>query len=446
VGISRVIRHRWRALVLCALAACRPPIYIPNHVDDYVAVVCPDCSPPFYTGLLRTLDDVSLPQGGVREALYWSPAAIAFSCAPRDEAILAMYPLRSIQDESPRELLRALPPPSDTYLIDAPSFAGTLTADWPVEELSCSECCIAPDLLTPPVERRGGCRDDEVRSTSCGPAPHSVCCVGALGSAGLALRFTGCLPGETTYDARACAPTTTSSCTITRGCPSRAVQAVLSTADQLCVKLDNDEAYCRGSLLFRRASNLDYRDVHGQAHSCDIFRDGQLSCDGDNSHGQLGLGVGATQGGIVMPGKHWLAVGANAATSCAIDESRAVWCWGRNSAHQAGIEGSSDLFVPVRVIPGGARELVMRFETTCAIMLDDYAICWGANQGNVLGIDLSTGAQQTTLPTRIPGLRHRRARLARLLGARRGSRTITRADRRSGSSPGLGLDRGRRGR
>jgi hypothetical protein len=57
--------------------------------------------------------------------------------------------------------------------------------------------------------------------------------------------------------------------------------------------------------------------VAGEAHLCALFRDGTMSCRGDDSHGQLGV----EERGVV-------AMGASARGSCAMFQTGLAKCWG----------------------------------------------------------------------------------------------------------------------
>jgi hypothetical protein len=77
----------------------------------------------------------------------------------------------------------------------------------------------------------------------------------------------------------------------------------------------------------------------GQSHSCRVDR-GALLCWGANNDGALGTGDADDRRAptAVSPagGAPWIAVAAGDNSTCAIDATRAVWCWGPNAAGQLG--------------------------------------------------------------------------------------------------------------
>lgn len=127
---------------------------------------------------------------------------------------------------------------------------------------------------------------------------------------------------------------------------------------------------------------------------CAVSSDSTVSCEGDNTFGQLGLGdtryraSPATIAGL--RGVEQLEFTGNGA-ACARTASGEVWCWGANLAGEVGVGCSGQMspfhgagaerqrcLSPVRVegIPPVAR-LVTGGRSVCAVAVDREVWCWG---------------------------------------------------------------------
>ena len=146
----------------------------------------------------------------------------------------------------------------------------------------------------------------------------------------------------------------------------------------------------------------------GGWHTCGIVRsghgsaDGRAYCVGRNVQGQLGDSTTMTRRELreVAGGHRFLMLSAGSLHTCGIvSGTRAIWCWGDNSAGQLGDGTLERRKVPVRV--GGAE----RFASvsaggthTCGVTIAGDAYCWGANVSGQLG-DGTTASRPS--PTRV---------------------------------------------
>jgi alpha-tubulin suppressor-like RCC1 family protein len=199
----------------------------------------------------------------------------------------------------------------------------------------------------------------------------------------------------------------------------------------------------------------------GGRHVCSIDDKNQVSCWGDNSKAQLGLGntnvpdsfsplqveglaasdlalgrdftlalratdlVGWGQNtfgqlanggssvlkspspttGIDVARTSLIASGSSAAHACALVNGW-LWCWGANSLAQLGDGSRLDRVKPVAAIasdanhlPGGAGSVALGKAHTCAIDGEGSIWCWGANQRRQLG--RASVAATATMPLRV---------------------------------------------
>ncbi len=162
------------------------------------------------------------------------------------------------------------------------------------------------------------------------------------------------------------------------------------------------------------------------AHSCALLDNGGIACWGDNELGQLGDGTDVLRPapvpvqGLPEPAR---AVAAGGAQTCAILDSGAVWCWGRNNRGQLGLGYADDephpRPAPVVGLPAAAIGIASSAaghpwldpqcfdlpdpsceeETTpylgghiCAWLIDGRLSCWGANGFGQLGNGSRTGS------------------------------------------------------
>jgi alpha-tubulin suppressor-like RCC1 family protein len=131
----------------------------------------------------------------------------------------------------------------------------------------------------------------------------------------------------------------------------------------------------------------------GGAHTCAIKFDTTTWCWGIGNYGQIGDGNIYSSG--IMPKQVYFPNNLSAisltlgySNSCAIVDTGAIYCWGRNNQGQLGVGNLTDQNYPTKVsLPNGRYALAIEAGDyhVCAI-LDDYSIkCWGQNTFGQLG-------------------------------------------------------------
>jgi len=117
-------------------------------------------------------------------------------------------------------------------------------------------------------------------------------------------------------------------------------------------------------------------------HACAVSERGNVYCWGASDRGQAG--VDPANGGadvevvypprLVSPLSNVREVSTSGSSSCALDRSGDVWCWGHLAA--AGIEDVSASARPMKVNVRGVTAIAAELLQTCALE-PDGARCWG---------------------------------------------------------------------
>ena len=128
----------------------------------------------------------------------------------------------------------------------------------------------------------------------------------------------------------------------------------------------------------------------GNSTACAVLTSGALKCWGSNFHGQLGDGtttdsltpvqVSGLTSGVV-------AISAGDSYVCALMDSGALKCWGRNLSGQLGDGTETDSNVPVDVIglDAPAKAVAAGGGQTCVLIEVNDVRCVGANYYGGLG-------------------------------------------------------------
>lgn len=128
----------------------------------------------------------------------------------------------------------------------------------------------------------------------------------------------------------------------------------------------------------------------GHRHTC-AQRDGFAMCWGDNTNGSVGTGSVAEY--VAMPADVALpttmavrAVTAGEYSTCAIGDDTNVYCWGRNTSGQIGMDPTVQYVASPTLISGvaGATAIDIGRTHVCAIV-GGMAYCWGSGSNRQLG-------------------------------------------------------------
>ena len=142
--------------------------------------------------------------------------------------------------------------------------------------------------------------------------------------------------------------------------------------------------------------------VAGHNHTCVLLESGHVYCWGDNQFGHLGYGrtdnlgdnESVTSFGYVTLGDLATRVAAGGDHTCAILQSGAVRCWGRNDFGQLGHGNTANIGDDETVVSAGnvdlgagitVKDLALGNSHTCALLTTGTVRCWGRNDVGQLG-------------------------------------------------------------
>jgi len=142
--------------------------------------------------------------------------------------------------------------------------------------------------------------------------------------------------------------------------------------------------------------------VAGHNHTCVLLESGLIYCWGDNQFGQLGynstdnLGDGepVISFGYVSVGDLATRIAAGGDHTCAILQSGALRCWGRNNFGQLGRGNTANIGDNENVFSAGnvdlgagvtVKDLALGDSHTCALLTTGDVRCWGRNDFGQLG-------------------------------------------------------------
>jgi alpha-tubulin suppressor-like RCC1 family protein len=138
----------------------------------------------------------------------------------------------------------------------------------------------------------------------------------------------------------------------------------------------------------------------GYEHGCAVLESGALHCWGRNARGQLGDGTSDSRGAPVAIGSGpFVAVSAGGEHTCAIHQDGSLFCWGANEGGQLGDGSYDDAWTPQPIHPGPWRAVSLGSIHSCGLHEDGSLWCWGANFNGELGLGYEGGWAET--PTRV---------------------------------------------
>ena len=170
---------------------------------------------------------------------------------------------------------------------------------------------------------------------------------------------------------------------------------------------DDDEYESRIPVEVEGIDNAVAIDAAGN-YACALLGSGEVSCWGENDHGQLGDGTDdpTTTPTTVVDITDASDIATGNRHACAIEDGQ-VYCWGDNIHGKLGDGTDEDRLEPTAVsdeLPDSAEMVSANFSHTCALANGDV-YCWGANSNGRLGdgteVTSHTPVEVTDLPTTI---------------------------------------------
>ncbi|MEM9194600.1 MAG: hypothetical protein AAGF12_35810 [Myxococcota bacterium] len=158
------------------------------------------------------------------------------------------------------------------------------------------------------------------------------------------------------------------------------------------------------SLEFQRAMGVSLmRASMNQFTSCGIEPTGELLCWGLNASGSLGVGDTTFSNRLTTPTRvgvdRWREVTAGEQFLCGIKENGSLECWGSNARMQLGRQGGPAA-APVALSIGGRWARVSAFGShVCAIRDDRTLWCWGASDRGQTGMQSDMPIAPTQVET-----------------------------------------------
>ena len=192
-----------------------------------------------------------------------------------------------------------------------------------------------------------------------------------------------------------------------RGFPQNTLSVALSGEHQCGIGVTGG-SFCAGfDSLAQTGSGLSRIAMiaTGVGHACALLVDGTVQCWGDNTAGQLGIGIvgGFFTSPVQVQGLSSI-VAITAGTSdsfmCALSAIGTISCWGAGGQGQLG-NGNIIPFQPFAQPVFGITNAVAvsaGASHACGIVADGSAQCWGSNKSLQLGGRDTTSIQSTPVP------------------------------------------------
>lgn len=130
----------------------------------------------------------------------------------------------------------------------------------------------------------------------------------------------------------------------------------------------------------------------GDEHAC-VIAGGSVLCWGSNGSGQLGAGSRSARESTpqLVENAREVAIGCIAKHTCAIEGvAGSLSCWGNNSDGQIGVGNTEDALAPSVVGLVSVRQAALGDRHTCALTNGSGLYCWGANDKGQLALPISS--------------------------------------------------------
>jgi len=206
---------------------------------------------------------------------------------------------------------------------------------------------------------------------------------------------------------------------------NRTAVAISSGSSHTCAILDNGAVSCWGNGLYGQLGNGGTLEQYsptltsslginrtavtissGESHTCAILDNGDVSCWGSGSYGQLGNGgisikYTPTLAGNLGINRTAVAISSGGERTCAILDNSAVSCWGRNYLGGLGDGTTTDRTSPTLTSSLGTNRSAVALSSgryhTCAILDNGSVSCWGYGVSGRLGNGATSHKTSPTL-------------------------------------------------